>query len=47
MSSKKRQKVKFPRGSFRSAWDMPHKTVRDYSRSKSKKEMQELIEEDL
>ena len=47
MSSKKRQKVKFPRGGFRSAWDMPHKTVKDYSRSKTKREMEEIIEEDL
>lgn len=47
MSDKKRTKPKFPRQSFRSNWDMPHRMVKDYSRSKAKREMEEIIEEDL
>lgn len=42
---KQSRKPKFPRQEYRKNWDMVHERADAYSRSKSKKEFEEQLEE--
>jgi len=43
--TKRREKPKFPRGTYRARWEMPHKCATDYVRRQAKYYVEEELEE--